>query len=481
MGALTILLVSFTRKKLNEFKEGESGWKRVLSSPYARVLNWIFGGDWQKPEPVSITRAIFRPLLGLAVLVAFYLVIQLAPGPWLRPVLASQLEDWNGATVDLDDVELDSSRGRITLVGLELADEKDLDRNLFSASRLEADFSTADLLRGRVAIDKAVAHDSHHGALREKRGVLTGEPQEAGAGGEGDGGPEIDQGKTLDDYLEEARVWEERLEQVKEWLEKIAGSDEEQDPSAESARERLERQIAELGFGGVTAPGLRTGAPMLLISELSIEGMQSDNLDDDLVDVTVRNFSTDPSLVEASPSVSIRSRSGQIHFDVGLGSASASGEKSGLDFAWGGIATEKLLGELKASDRPIVQDGAIDLKLLGEWGGGKVGELAMPLLVTIRDANWTLGGDDPINLQEVSFPLGLSGTLDNPSIEFDSEQFQETIVAAGKAEVGGRLKDAAKSEFDELLEKGEDALGKEIDSDLKDTAKGVLDSILGDN
>ena len=480
MGAITLGLVSVTRKKLNQFKEGESGWKRVLSSPYARVLNWIFGGDWQKPEPVSITRAIFRPLLGLAVLVVLYLVIQLAPGPWLRPVLANQLEDWNGATVDLDDVELDSSRGRITLVGLELADEKDLDRNLFSASRLEADFSTADLLRGRVAIDKAVAHDSHHGELREKRGVLTGEPRQAGEGGGADGDPEIDQGKTLDDYLEEARVWEERLEQAKKWLEKIAGTDEE-DPSTESARERLERQIAELGFGGVTAPGLRTGAPMLLISELSIEGMQSDNLDGDLIDVTVRNFSTDPNLVEESPSVSIRSRSGRIHFDVGLGSASASGERSGLDFAWGGIATEALLGELKASDRPIVQDGAIDLKLLGEWGGGKVGELAMPLLVTIREANWTLGGDAPINLQAVSFPLELSGTLDNPSIDFDSEQFQETLVAAGKAEVGGRLKDAAKSKFDELLEKGEDALGKEIDSDLKDTAKGVLDSILGDN
>ncbi len=482
MGALTLWLVRVTRKKLNQYAEGESGWKKVLASPYARGLNWIFGGDWKKPEPVSITRAMFRPLLGVAFLAVVYLVIQFAPGPWLKPVLADQLAEWNGATVDLEDVEVNLARGRLTLVGLEMADDKDLDRNLFSAGRLEADFSTGDFLRGRWSIDRAVAHDSHQGTLRETRGVRVEEPEQEESDSTG-GVPTVGDGKTLDDYLEEARVWEERLEQVKEWLEKIAGSDEEGEP--ESTRERMEREIAELGWGLVASHELREDAPALFIAEFAIEGMESENVEGDPIDVEIRNFSTDPSLVAVSPSVSVRSRSGRIQFDVGLGSSSSSGQAdgttSGLNFVWNEIATEKLLDELKASERPIVENGAIDLKLLGEWGGGKVGELAMPLLVTIREANWRLGGDDAFHLQAVSFPLELSGSLASPSIDFDAEHFRQTVIEAGRAELSGRLQSAAKSEFDELLNKGEDALGVELGTEVKDSAKGILDSILGDN
>jgi hypothetical protein len=482
-GTSIVRLLRGLRLRLSAFEESTKGSERRLPHWVVRVLTWVFGHDWRDPKPAKWSRVVLRPLAAVLVLGGLTWAILSSPGPWLRPLVACELEDLNGATVDLEAVEVDAARGQVTLVGLAMADETDLDRNLFAASRLEADVSTADLLRGRVAIDRAVARDARRGTRRDERGELTRRPPAP----EPTEGPEAGAAKTLDDYLADVRVWKERLAQVREWLERLSGGEEGQaeEPTEESVRERLEREVRERGWGRVAARGLRRDAPALLVSELSVEGMTGEKPESDPIDLEARNLSSDPRLVAEAPSVSIRSRSGRIRFDVGLGGASAAGGENGIDFAWNGVATDRLLGQLRIGERPPVSGGTVDLGLAGEWTGGEVGRIELPLLVTVRDASWSVGGGDPVTLEAVTLPFGLRGKIDDPRIEFDSEELRSAILDAGGAELRDRLGSQAESKLDELLQKGEDALDEELDPALKDgakkKAKGLLKGLLGDD
>jgi hypothetical protein len=251
-------------------------------------------------------------------------------------------------------------------------------------------------------------------------------------------------------------------------------------------RERLEREAREKGWGAVAARHLREGAPTVLISVLVVDGLVSEKLEGDPLDVRGENLSTHPRLAGGAPRVSVRSRSGRIDFEVVLGGPPAAGGAADaapgrVALAWRRLATDDVLGRLRLSREPIVSGGTLDLDLRGAWSGGDVGRVDLPLRVTVRDALWRIGGSAPTPVEELLVPFGLRGPIDDPRISFDAGDLASALVDAGKAGLAKRLEAEAGEELDDLLRKGEEELGEELDPELREGAKGLLNGLFGDD
>jgi len=382
-------------------------------------------------------------VVALLVVGAFLGLGQLLSGPYLTRALQSGLERVNGATVDLNKAEIRLDEGRLVIDGLAMADPKALETDLLRTFKLEADISTSDLLTRRVRIDKVVITDSSSGKERETPGKLTGtqpEPQDVPAEGEI---------KTIDDYLEDARVWRERLAQARRWMEQLSGPPAEDGEGAgEGFRERLERRAREMGYGNVTADHLIRGAPLVSIGELRMEGLEAMQVGGKRIDIVGSNLSTQPYLLDAAPRLSIRAADGSIVFDVNLPGASKAGGTNEIELVYTGLPADAIGSRLKTGGAAPLQGGTIDFRSKGTWQPG-VG-VDLPLEVRLNNTTMSLAGKSE-KIDRLDLPLRVTGPLDDPRILFRDEDLQKALVAAGKkklaAEVDKHIPDDVKKKI----------------------------------
>jgi len=406
-----------------------STWVLFGTNPKAATYEALEGKRVGKPvRPVGI-------VIGVVVIGAFLGLGQLLSGPYLTRALQAGLERTNGATVDLAEATISLEEGRLVIDGLAMADPKNLATDLLKAVRVEADIGGAELLARRIRVDKLVVTDSASGAQRETPGVLTGTepvPQD-GSGAGGDTTGEEEEVKTIDDYLEDGRMWRERLAQAQSWLERLSGpSGEEGDGSGEGLAESLERRVRELGYANVTADHLIRGTPLVVIGELRMENMQALQLGGKSVSVIGTNLSTQPFLMNEAPHLIVRAADGSLLFDLNLAGASKGGGTNAIDFAFKGIDGDSIGRQLKTS---ALSGGTIDLASKGTWTAG--GGIEMPFQVTLIGTTLSLGGRSE-TIDRLELPLRVSGSLDDPRVLFRDEDLKQALIGAGKKELANR-------------------------------------------
>src|SRR5690606_22627227 len=125
-------------------------------------------------NPIRILGVVFAGL----VISLLFILQSFFSGPILTAYLRSGLERANGATVDIDNAEVDLKAGRMVVTNLAMADPNALETDLFRAALIEADISAADLLRKRVRFDRIVITDAVSGERRVVRGRLVGRTPE---------------------------------------------------------------------------------------------------------------------------------------------------------------------------------------------------------------------------------------------------------------------------------------------------------------
>ena len=478
-GVLVTSLLGRARRKLQGLEEGSDRYRQIVARPWMRVLLLLFfGGGARKDYDALLRRRMGNPVrvAGLIAVAVLFGAVWLAHGFLTSPLLAGlaerELARANGATVDLEGLELDLDQGRLTLRGLAMADAEDLDRDLLRAGLVEADVSGADLLRKRLAIDRLAIHEAFHGVQREKRAERVGPPIESQPAP-----PPTGDEKTLEDYLENARVWKERLAQAREWLDRLGDHVPEGEPEAgeagETAEERLERRVREGGWASVRAEHLFEEAPMLLVSELSIEGLRTSALDE-VIDVHGRNLSTHPHLVEAPPEIRVHTRSDALRLVARLDPTSQDPERNWLDLAWKGLAVDPLVAGLGAEGSRPVEGGTLDLALEGSWSAGRIGWLDLPLRVTLHDSLIRVPGHGAKEVERFELPIELRGPMDDPRISIDDGELVDALTRAGAKELAERL-DAEKAELlDEIGRKAEQEVGERLGDEVKDAAKGLF-------
>ena len=481
-GFVIVRALTALRKKMAALEEGSDTFKKLSGSPVTKTLAWIFlGGDAKKGSwndvmqkkiglPVRPLGIVFVVLAGLLL----FLVVQFGRGPIMTAALQDGLEKANGATVDIGNAEVDFKEGRMTLSGLAIADATDLDFDILRAKTLEADIGTASILSKRMKLDRVVISDAAHREKRATTAYRVGPPPEVTppppAKEDGDA-------KTIDDYLEEAKVWKERLAKVKEWLEKLSGpegEDGEAQPPAPEDKEAFEdwlkRQVEIAGYDGVRAEHLLTAAPKFTIGELVINGLSTADLPDETIDVNGKNLSTHPWLVPGEKSISLKSSKGTVAANIQLGGTASTNSANAFAFHYNGLPTDKVAAGLKLGGEQTLSGGTMDVVANGSWKneGGLVVDL--PLQVGLKDVNIAIPGGNSTKVAALDIPIGIEGPLDNPRIKVESKAFANVV------------KQAAMEKGKQLLQ---EKAGKEIEKVLGDKvklpggAKGLLNNFLG--
>ncbi|MCA8971508.1 MAG: hypothetical protein KDC95_17075, partial [Planctomycetes bacterium] len=330
-------------------------------------------------------------------------------------------------------------------------------RDSFRARSLDVAVDTDDLLRRRFVIKDITSKEAWSNAIRDEPGVLIGkeveEPVEP---------PATEGGKTIEDYVKEAKVWKERLQTASRLLQKFVGtSAEDATPGKEPSAEDLAERARLLGLAQVTAEHLVRGSPRVWVRNLVFDGLRFYGFDDEVFDVRGANLSSAPALVDEPLRLDITSRSGALAFSFEADPSKS--RSAATKFVWKGLSIDTLRDKLV--ELPL-SGGTLDLVFDGKLDFSKPGAtwVDLPLSITLHGTTLQLPGMEASKLDELSVPLGLRGPLGAPRIRVETKAFVDALVASGKAELANRVR----SHVEALVPK-----------DLKGLGEGAADLLQG--
>lgn len=446
------------RTKMAGLNAGSPRYQEITSKKWMKLGTFIFvGGGSKKPDYAALlAKKTGNPIRILGVvLVVLSLVLagityQFFSGTIVTTALRNGMEQAVGATVDLESAEIDLKAGRMTLLGIAAADPNALGTDIFRAEKIEADISGANLLRKRLQLDRVVVTGATSGEKRKIPGRRTVAAPKTSA-------PipvPIPDTKSIEDYFENAKVWRERLAQAKKWMDKISGPPSEKSVDADqvTVEERLRRIAEAQGYASLNASHLIEGSSTFLLSELQANKVTVSQLPGEVLSIVAHNLSTQPSLAQGSPKISIQSVSDKVGFEADFGGISAGGGDNALSFHYRGLPVDQVMGSIK-STKTTLKGGTIDIAASGRYFTNS-GAIDLPLEATLKNTTISLGGRDT-KVSSFTLPIGLTGQLDNPRIKVDAKSLGNLAIKAGtdalKEKATEKLKDQAGGLFKQLL------------------------------
>lgn len=466
LGLLVVRALTAFRAQMHKLESGSERFRTFSSTWYAKLFTFLFigGGHGKLTYEQLMQKKIGNPIrvMGVvAVALATVLLIvlqQFASGPIAAMAIHKGLERANGATVDLEEVDIDLRQGRLVVTKLAMADANDLTTDIFRADRLEADISAADLLRKRIALDQVTFANGSSGEARAIRGRHVGpSPKPVDEDVVAEPGE-----KSIEEYIRDAQQWKERLAQARQWLERIGGPAEEAAERVEPLRDRLKRQIAEHGYAWTKASHLIDGAPTVMIYALDAEKVRTPYLDGATLDIRGRNISTHPHLASEPVKIVVTSSDDRLGLDLSLDRVVDAAATSTLAFHYHGLPTDAFAQHLAfAGNTPPISGGTIDVSVSGAIDGR--GWVDLPMQTTLRGTTVAIGGSSR-DVERLDFPLGVRGPIDDPRILFDGSSFADALVKAGAGELAGKLQDKLDDKVGEKL----DGLGDRLPGELRE-------------
>lgn len=456
LGILVTRALSSFRRKMSGIESGSERYQSYTSKTWVKLIAWIFVGglkgkkSWAELSEQKKGLPV-RPL-GVVMVVSLFVLgwvgIQFLDTTIVTSITRTELEKANGATVDLQGVEILPSDNRIVLNGLALADPEDLSKNRFSSTMITADLSGINFLAKKLVIDELHIAEPKSGVPRKVPGVITVKPAEV----EPEQSTESEDVR-LDQYLGAASIWRERLQTAKRIYDRMAPyvkkDAAEESPAGEaplSWREQLSLRAKELGYANVKSESLVSHSPRMWIKLLSSDNLQLSGSDDRFA-LSGKNLSTQPALLDETGVVLVSRLDGELEIEMALPSR-ANPNTSSFRLRYIGMEIDEL-SESVGKNLPM-SGGTMDLSGKGTITGGIVD---LPLTVTLNNSTLSaFGGTLPVD----DFPLevGVSGSIDKLSLRLPKKAIEEAIVAGGKKKVENLLKDKAGDELQKLFKIG---------------------------
>ncbi len=435
------------RRKMADLQENSDRMKSLATKKSARFLTWLlFGGnkmgkltyrDLAESDKKGLPIRIAGIVVVLVVTAALWFGHATLAGPMARSSMQGALEAINGATADIEGLDLDLAAGRVSLAGLAVADANQLERDSFRAKTLELDVGTGDLLRKRFVVESIVSADASHGAKRNAPAKRIGKPPVPPP-------PPPGAGKTLDEYVKDAQVWKDRLVQANEWLGKLGSVTGGAKETKEERTARIEREKQD-GITEVRATHLLEQAPTVLVKHLAFEDVAVADMPGDSFAITASNLASEPALLTEPMTLSIASKSGRYAFTFSL-----AGGKPHLRLALKDLDGDALGAALAVGGSAPIQGGKVDAVLEGDLAFTPEGlTLDLPLQVTLRGTTLHLFGQAAA-VDTLALPLGIRGPLTNPRIHVDDQKLSDALVAAGRKELADQVRTRAQALLKDL-------------------------------
>lgn len=443
------------RKKMGSLEEGSEKYQAYASKFWVKSIAWILLGglsnkgkkSWsemaenRKGLPIRPLGVVF--VASLAIL--GYIGLQLLDSTIVTGIVRDNLESANGATVDIDSVEVLPGENRVIVSGLQMADPEALENNRFASQQVVADISGMNILAKKVVIDSLQVLEPKAGTPRKIPGRLTmqlpeppkPEPQ-----------PEV---INIEDYLGQASVWKERLATLKRIYDRIAPyikKDDEAEPKQPGEpgwREQLIERAKAEGYAKVKSESLVSGSPRFWIRELVADNVEIGG-NDDLFAISGLNLSSQPALLQEKGSITVSRADGDFEVVLGLPNL-ANPNQSSLNFRYDNLAVSDL-EEAAGKDLPM-DGGSLDLSGEGVIEGAI---LSVPLKVTMNNTTLNAFGSS-LPLDKFPLEVQLQGTLDQPKLKIPQDAFENALEEAGKAKLRNVIEEKAGDQLKGLFDK----------------------------
>ena len=473
-GYLVSYLVQKLRRIMEAAQQKSERWARFKQRTLVKLLAWVFFGKRVDPEDFSprIVRRSGAIVLGVGVILLAAAGIFVLP-PAAEWGIESGLARVNGATVEVEEVDFAPFAGRMYLRGLQVANARDLDHNVFESREMGAMLSLPQLLRGRVVIDRAVVDRARLSARRETRA----ERWPSGRPPTEEPAPEPpEEGEPLEKYLKKAKAIKKRIEQVQYYLERLQSFRDKADrPTKEEAEERADRW----GYSELAASYLIKDSPRFVLRELQIRDM---TVSDDRSPLTCRmtDLSNNPRLLDAPLTAQVEQTDGS----PGRGKVELGYQREGspmnIRLTVRGIPVQKISGEL-AGDAPLdMKDGRLAVDCDGTVDAA--GKVNLPFRITSTG----LVASAEKGEQAGGLPAGILARVLN-----SSEKISLTVILHGPLralrvrvkmdELMAQLREAAKEEArNATQEKALDMLDEQVGPGARDRLRGFFGGGSGD-
>lgn len=462
-----IKLISSFRKKMAKVEADSEKYATYTSKRGVRIVMWVLFGGKAKVSYAELMeqKKIGNPIrpLGLvfAVLVVglLFLVQQFFSGPMITTLLKGQLEEFHGATVDVEGVDLDLANGKLTIDQLAMADPDDLATDLIRANQVQAKLSTADLLRKRIVIDSVVIDDAVQGAKRDKPGVLIGKRPEPSTPAEG---------TPIEEWLAKAKTWKERLDTFRYWLEKLQGPGD--DGAADDEEKgRLRKWADDYGHADVRAAHLVVGSPTVLVKDTKINKLRAQWPDEETLDIHATNLSTHPELAPDKPTITVVSSGDTFDMNLGIAPRALADQQSTLKLTLRNQSIDETLDGLDLGSDAVFTGGNWQAGIDGNWSD--LSGLDLPLTLVLENTTATISSfKQPIERLPIAF--GIVGEMDNPGITLDTKQLTDSLMENGGKAMLNQFLGSATDDF-------KDQLGEELGGDLGGEVGNILGGLLG--
>jgi uncharacterized protein (TIGR03546 family) len=482
--ALARAVRTFRRTWL-KLEENSPALQQWQANRWVRLLDRLLIGKRTVDARAALTR---RPrfvrwpgvVLAVLVLAAATGGAHTLRGERLTTLAADALTQANGAQVDLERLDLDVLRGRVSVTGVQVTDPAAPARNRLAVAELTADASLWHLLTGRLVMHDVRVAGVEFEALRESPGRVVAAaapappaadesalPAELGLAG-------LD-AQRLDSYFGTAQQIRDWLERVRPWL--PAAEDEYQPPPPTEPPHRYLEYL--------TARAAVPPTPRVIVRQVELVDVATGVAQVGRGRVSCANLSDAPRAAGQPIRISIKSLEQPtqidltLHYDRPEGGATIVAEVGEVDL-------QQLQASLRPENRAVFEAGTAAAAV-----AGRADRKTIDLTIAVRTQNMrvraTSGGlfdlDPSITaealkvLESVQTNLRVVGALTRPRLVFDipslTQEFRQALLAAGQTELARQL-DAA---IGDKLPAGLPAPGDAL-RDPAAAAKEALDAVL---
>jgi hypothetical protein len=438
------------RKKMAQLETSSERYQDLSERFWLKALAWIFFGglkgkkSWEELSEGSKGLPV-RPL-GIILVIAL-VILGIIGFKFLEPTLVTsvvreQLELANGATVDIEAIEIKAAENRLTLRGLAMADPEQLTTNRFAAEEITADVSGMSLLAKKVVLDSLFIGQPSTGGERRLVGrriekTVEETPEETED-------PEV---YSIEGILSKSGVWRERLELVKRIYDRLAPvlkSDKEAEAEEElSWKERLAERAREEGYARVKADSLLKGSPRLMIRKLEGDTLEVKG-EAARFAYSGASLSSQPALSADPGLLSLSRNDEKLRLSLRLPSAETP-SRSEIEFFYGGLTVEEI--ETAAGRDLPMSGGTVDISGKGVIDNGV---LNVPLELVFRNSTLSAFGSS-LPLDGVPIQIQLEGSVGSPRLRIPTDAFENAVKSGGKQQIENLIEEAAGDKLKGLL------------------------------
>ncbi len=461
-GITVVLIVKTFRKSMVKAEEKKSAIYRISISLLGKAIIFIvFGKGKDKDyEEVMSKKAFPLRLWGIAIVFVFVLLFFLfqnfLAGNFIKKQLINGLEQANGATVNIKKAYIELSESRFIIEGLQICDPEKPDTNLFEAKKIVADISTKALLTKRLRLDNVEILGAEIGKKRKVKGKLlkpleVKEEEKAG-------------NNSLEQYLANAKELKRKLKKLKRWYKKISESAKQVQKytgkEGETLEERLKREAESYGYKNVMANHLIEKYPVFSIGKLKADNIKTYGmLKDETLSLFMKEVSTNPNLLEMPPEIHLKSSKNTLKFELILKGLTNQNGDNTFTFSLNHLNTDDVLKKVKLKQQ-YIRDGKTNIKGNGKIFNRKDVEIDAILNIELNNSIVKIPELGEERIDKLTFPVYLSGVIDNPKVKVDTKPIFKEIKKAFKSRAKRKLKEKKKKAEQKLKKKLRKKLGK---------------------